>query len=48
MMLYRPVPYKDEDDLEFSPSTSYREAVEIGNEYYPEGYDIEEIDTDEM
>jgi len=47
MILYQITPWKEEDDCNFSPFTSYKEAQETGNEFYPKGYDIEEIDTDE-
>lgn len=42
-MLYKVVPWIDADDLDFSPCTTYKEAKELGDLFYPEGYDIEEI-----
>ena len=47
MILYVPVPYKEEDECNFSPCTSYLEAKGLGEEFYQEGYDIEEVDTEE-
>lgn len=44
---YRVVPWKEEDDLDLAPFMSYREAQEAGNEFYPEGYDIEEFYPEE-
>ena len=44
---YVVVPWKEEDDLNLSPFLSYREAVAAGNEYYPEGYDIQEHDSND-
>ena len=47
-ILYEVVPYKDEDKgTDLGYFHNYREAVEMGNEYFPDGYDIEEIDMDE-
>ena len=48
MILYEVTAWKEEDECNFSPCTTYREAVELGQKYYPSGYDIEAIDTDEM
>lgn len=47
MILYRPVAWKDDEECDFSPIYSYREAQELGEEYYPSGYDVEECDTEE-
>ena len=44
---YVVIPWKEEDDLNLSPFLSYHEAVQAGNEYYPEGYDIEEYNPDD-
>lgn len=48
MILYKLIPWaKEDEDIDFSPCTSWREAQELGNTYFPKGYDIEEIDTEE-
>jgi len=39
---YMVTPWRDEDELNLSPFLTYREAQEAGEEYYPDGYDIEE------
>lgn len=45
--MYRPVAWKDEDecDLGFNCRT-YSEAVELGRELYPDGFDVEEYEED--
>lgn len=47
MILYKVISWKEEEECNFSPSLSFREAQELGDTYYPDGYDIEEIDTEE-
>jgi len=47
MILYRPVAWKEEEAYDFSFMRGYFEAMEIGKEYFPSGFDIEELDTDE-
>lgn len=39
---YIVTPWRDEDELNLSPFLTYREAKEAGEEFYPDGYDIEE------
>ena len=39
---YKVTPWREEDDLDLNPFLSYREAKEAGDEFYPDGYDIEE------
>lgn len=39
---YIVIPWREEDDLDLNPFLSYREAQEAGEEFYPDGYDIEE------
>lgn len=48
MILYKITPWKEKDDCNISPFTRYREAQEVAEVIYPEGYDIEEIDTDDL
>lgn len=47
MILYKPIAWKAEEECNFSPCRTYKEAKELGDEYYLCGYDIEEIDTEE-
>lgn len=48
MILYKLIPWaKEDEDIDFSPFIRYFEAKEVGDKYFPKGYDIEEIDTDE-
>ena len=47
MMLYRPVAWKEEEAHDFAFLPGYSDAMELGNEYFPSGFDIEEYDTDE-
>ena len=46
-VMYQVVPWKEKDDLNLSPCLTYAEAKEEGNHFYPEGYDIEEIEVEE-
>ena len=48
MTLYRVIPWKEEDDCDFSLCTSWAEAKELGDEYYPEGYDVESVDPEDL
>ncbi len=45
--VYNLIPMRDEDDLELSYYSSYREAQEDGERYYPGGYLIEILEIDE-
>ena len=47
-VLYQVKAWKEKDDLNLSPCLTYAEAKEEGNTFYPEGYDIEEIYSEEM
>lgn len=47
MIMYYVEPWNEDEE----PDTlclTYSEAREFGNEYCPSGYDIEEVDTDDM
>ena len=46
-VMYQVRAWKENDELDLLPCLTYAEAREVGNHYYPEGYDIEEIDLDE-
>lgn len=47
MILYNVIPWIEANELNLGPCRTYAEAREIGNTFYPEGYDIEEFDTEE-
>lgn len=44
MTMYRLTAWKEEEECNFSDFTSYREAQNYGEEYYPSGYDIETVE----
>lgn len=46
-MIYRVIPWIEEDEDLISDFALYSEAREYGNTYCPEGYDIEEIDEED-
>lgn len=46
MILYKVIPYKEEEDCNFSPCRTYFEAMELGKEFYPNGFDIIRVDSD--
>lgn len=47
MFLYRPVAWKENEECHFSFLFSHKEARDLGAEFYPSGYDLEYIDTED-
>lgn len=44
--MYRPIAYRMEEECDFSCIYTYQEALVLGREYYPSGYNIEMYDEE--
>ena len=48
MILYRTKAIKASEELDLNDTAFYGEAIEDGNKYYPGGFEIYSIDTDNL